>query len=155
VSGKGAPSLEIDGRGITVDIVASSWHAEVMEGLIAGAIGACEEAGATHRLTRVPGCFELPIVAEALARRGAQAIVALGVVIRGGTPHFEFVAHAATRGLMDVARAHAIPVGFGLLTCDSDEQALDRAGLPGSHEDKGKEAAEAAIFVAHTIAKLT
>lgn len=154
MSGEGAPSLKVDGRGITVEIVAASWHAEVMDGLIAGAIGACEAAGATPRLTRVPGCFELPVVAEALARRGAQAIVALGVVIRGGTPHFEFVADAVTRGLTDVARTHAVPVGFGVLTCDSDEQARDRAGLPGSHEDKGKEAVEAAISVAHTLAKL-
>jgi 6,7-dimethyl-8-ribityllumazine synthase len=155
VSGKGAPSLEVDGGGLTVEIVASSWHDAVVDGLISGAIGACEAAGAGYRLTRVPGCFELPVVAEALARRGAQVIVALGVVIRGGTPHFEFVADAATRGLADVARVHVVAVGFGVLTCDTEEQARDRAGLPGAHENKGKEAAEAAIAVARTIATLT
>jgi 6,7-dimethyl-8-ribityllumazine synthase len=151
VSGAGAPELRVDGSGLTVEIVAASWHDEVMGGLIAGAIAACEVAGAKYRLTRVPGCFELPVMAEALARGGARVIVALGVVIRGGTPHFEFVADATTRGLTDVARAHAIPVGFGVLTCDTDEQARDRAGLPGSKESKGREATEAAIATLRAI----
>ncbi|MBN2177041.1 MAG: 6,7-dimethyl-8-ribityllumazine synthase [Demequinaceae bacterium] len=154
MSGRGAPDLRVDGTGLTVEIVASSWHDEVMDGLIAGAIEACEEAGADHRLIRVPGCFELPIVAEALARGGASAIVALGVVIRGGTPHFEYVSGAVTRGLGDVARSHAVAVGFGVLTCDTEEQARDRAGLPGSSESKGREAAEAAIDVATTLSTL-
>ncbi len=145
MSGTGAPTLDVDGQGMTVEIVASSWHAHVMEGLIAGAVGACERAGAGYRVTRVPGCFELPVVAESLARSGAAAIVALGVIIRGGTPHFEYVANATTRGLEDVARQNVVPVGLGVLTCDTEEQALDRAGLPGSHEDKGREAAEAAL----------
>jgi 6,7-dimethyl-8-ribityllumazine synthase len=125
-----------------------------MGGLIAGAVEACEEAGASHRLTRVPGCFELPIVAEALARKGSRVIVALGVVIRGGTPHFEYVSEAVTRGLGDVARSHALAVGFGVLTCDTEGQAKDRAGLPGSAESKGREAAEAAMDVAATLADL-
>ena len=155
MSGQGAPSLHVDGSGLTVEIVASSWHDEVMTGLIVGAQEACRAAGAGFRLTRVPGCFELPIVAERLARSGARAIVALGVVIRGGTPHFEYVAGAVTRGLTDVARAHAVPVGFGVLTCDTDEQARDRAGLEGSSESKGREAAEAAIAVARTLDNLS
>jgi 6,7-dimethyl-8-ribityllumazine synthase len=151
MSGKGAPSIEADGSGLTVEIVAASWHDEIMKGLLDGAEGACRRAGANVRVTRVPGCFELPVVAERLARNGARAIVALGVVIRGGTPHFEYVAGAATRGLMDVARSHAVAVGFGVLTCDTEEQARDRAGLPGSSEDKGREAAEAAIAIAATL----
>jgi 6,7-dimethyl-8-ribityllumazine synthase len=154
VSGAGAPRLRVDGSGLTVEIVAASWHDEVMGGLLAGAVAACEGAGASHRITRVPGCFELPVVAEALARGGARVIVALGVVIRGGTPHFEFVADATTRGLTDVARTHAVAVGFGVLTCDTDEQARDRAGLPGSKEDKGREAVEAAIATARTLETL-
>jgi 6,7-dimethyl-8-ribityllumazine synthase len=162
VSGAGAPSLDIDGRGYTVEIIASSWHDAVMDGLIGGATKACENAGAQYRLTRVPGCFELPVVAESLARfwesKGRPqglAIVALGVIIRGGTPHFEFIADATTRGLTDVARNHEVPVGFGVLTCDTEKQALERAGLPDSKESKGKEAVEAALATARVIANLS
>jgi 6,7-dimethyl-8-ribityllumazine synthase len=154
MSGTGAPSLEVDGHGVVVQIVASSWHPQVMDGLIAGAVNACTRAGASYRITRVPGCFELPVVAEKLARSGASAIVALGVIIRGGTPHFEYVAGAATNGLTDVARSNAVAIGFGVLTCDSESQALDRAGLPGSHEDKGREAAEAALATQRILAGL-
>ncbi|WP_062520474.1 6,7-dimethyl-8-ribityllumazine synthase [Demequina silvatica] len=154
MSGAGAPAVEVDASGLTVEIVASQWHTEVMDGLVAGAIRAAEAAGAGYRVTRVPGAFELPVVAEALARRGADAIACLGVVIRGGTPHFEYVCDAVTRGLTDVARVHAIPVGFGILTTDDDAQALDRAGLPGSKEDKGAEAVEAALATAVVIRSL-
>jgi 6,7-dimethyl-8-ribityllumazine synthase len=154
VSGAGAPSIAVDGSGITVEIVAAQWHTEVMDGLVGGAVRAAEAAGARYRLTRVPGAFELPVIAEALARGGAQAIVCLGVVIKGSTPHFEYVCDAVTRGLTDVARSHAVPVGFGVLTCDDDAQALDRAGLPGSREDKGAEAVEAALATALVLRSL-
>lgn len=154
MSGAGAPTISVDGTGLTVDIVASLWHTQVMDGLVAGALRAAEAAGAQARVIRVPGAFELPVVAEQLARNGSQAIVALGVVIRGGTPHFEYVCDAATRGLTDVARTHAVPVGFGLLTTDSDEQAIARAGLPGSSEDKGAEAVEAALATAAVLRDL-
>jgi 6,7-dimethyl-8-ribityllumazine synthase len=96
----------------------------------------------------VPGAFELPVVSAACARAGVEAVVALGVVIRGGTPHFDYVCDAATSGLTRVALDTGVPVGFGLLTCDDEAQALDRAGLEGSREDKGREAAEAAIATA-------
>lgn len=145
MSGAGAPALTVDGTGVTVDVVAAKWHTEVMDGLVAGALSAVEKAGATARLLRVPGAFELPVVAEELARQGSQVIVCLGVVVKGATPHFEYVCDAVTRGLTDVARTHAVPVGFGVLTTDNDQQALDRAGLPSSREDKGAEAVEAAL----------
>ncbi|MBC7299100.1 MAG: 6,7-dimethyl-8-ribityllumazine synthase, partial [Demequina sp.] len=132
MSAHGAPSIAIDGAGKTVDIVASMWHTEVMDGLVAGALRAVEAAGATARVIRVPGAFELPVVAEKLARGGAEAIVCLGVVVRGDTPHFDYVCEAVTRGLTDVARTHAVAVGFGVLTTDNDAQALARAGLQGS-----------------------
>lgn len=154
MSGDGAPALAVDGTGITVEIVAAQWHTEVMDGLVAGAIRAAEASGATYRLHRVPGAVELTVVAEALARGGAQAIVALGVVIKGATPHFEYVCQSVTLGLTDVARAHAVPVGFGVLTCDDDAQALDRAGLPGSREDKGAESVEAALVTARVLQSL-
>ena len=146
MSGHGAPALTVDGSGLRVVVVAASWHTQVMDGLLAGARRALAAAGVTDVTeVRVPGSFELPIAAARAAQGGADAVVALGVVIRGGTPHFEYVCQAATSGLSDVALRTGVPVGFGLLTCDDEAQALDRAGLPGSREDKGAEAAEAAI----------
>ena len=149
MSGSGAARMNTDGAdGMRVDIIAASWHDAVMNGLIAGAEAVVRDAGCDWRLHRVPGAFEFPVVAAARARAGVEAIVALGVVIRGGTPHFEYVCDAATSGLARVALDTGVPVGFGLLTCDDEAQALDRAGLAGSREDKGREAAEAAIATA-------
>lgn len=146
MSGAGAPDLTLDAAGARVAIVASSWHTEVMDGLIAGAQRALAAANVTDvTLVRAPGSFELPIIAQAHARAGFDAVIALGVIIRGGTPHFEYVSSAATDGLTRVALDTGVPVGFGLLTTDDDAQALARAGLPGSMEDKGREAVEAAL----------
>lgn len=146
MSGAGAPELRPDGAGVRVAVVAASWHQEVMDGLLGGARRALAAAGATVTAeVRVPGSFELPVAAARLAGTDVDAVVALGVVIRGGTPHFEYVCSAATHGLTEVAVRTGVPVGFGVLTCDDEAQALDRAGLPGSREDKGTEAAEAAI----------
>ena len=156
MSGHGAPKIDIAGAGadeLKVAVVASSWHTEVMDGLVAGAQSALGEAGITADLVRVPGSFELPVVAAALARTH-DAVVALGVVVRGGTPHFDYVCSAATDGLSRVALDSGTPIGFGLLTCDDDAQALDRAGLPGSKEDKGREAAEAAVATALVLRNL-
>ena len=151
MSGSGAPGIQIDAEGKRVAIVASSWHDTVMDGLIEGATSTCTRSGAVSVLYRVPGSFELPLAAQVAARAGFDAVIALGVIIRGGTPHFEYVCDAATSGLSRVALHTGVPVGFGLLTCDAEAQALDRAGLPGSHEDKGREAAEAALSLALTI----
>ncbi|WP_062073131.1 6,7-dimethyl-8-ribityllumazine synthase [Demequina sediminicola] len=154
MSGDGAPALEIDGRGLTVEIVASQWHTEVMDGLVNGAVEAAKKSGANYRVTRVAGAFELTVVAEHLARQNADAIVALGVVIQGETPHFEYVCNSVTDGLTAVAREHVIPVGFGVLTVDTVEQALARAGVEGSVEDKGAESVEAALATALTLREL-
>jgi 6,7-dimethyl-8-ribityllumazine synthase len=152
MSGSGAPSAaDLDAEGLRVAIVASSWHDQVMDGLIGGATSACTRAGAVSVLYRVPGTFELALAAQVAARAGFDAVVALGVVIRGGTPHFEYVCDAATTGLNRVALDTGVPIGFGVLTCDDEAQALDRAGLPGSREDKGREAAEAALSLALTL----
>jgi 6,7-dimethyl-8-ribityllumazine synthase len=133
-------------------VVAASWHDRVMEGLLAGADRALRDFGVERvHVVRVPGSFELPVLAAELALGGCDAVVALGVVVRGGTPHFEYVCGAATDGLSRVALDHRVPVGFGLLTCDTEEQALDRAGLPGSQEDKGYEAASAALVTARAL----
>ena len=152
MSGSGAPALDIAGvAGLRVAVVASSWHEAVMDGLVAGAVRTLDGLEVRHELIRVPGAFELPIVARAAAVAGFDAVVALGVVIRGGTPHFDYVCQAATDGLARVATDTGVPVGFGLLTCDDEEQALARAGLPGSIEDKGREAAEAALATVVTL----
>lgn len=150
MSGQGAPMLALAGAdGLRVAVVASQWHATVMDGLVDGARRGLESAGVVDVLwLRVPGSFELPVAAGRLARAGYDAVVALGVVIRGGTPHFDYVCSAATVGLVQVSVQTGVPVGFGLLTCDTDEQALDRAGLAGSLEDKGFEAAAAAVSTA-------
>ena len=146
MSGAGAPTLTVDGTGLRVVVVAASWHTVVMDGLLAGAQRALAAAHVDDvTIVRVPGTFELPVAAQVAAENGADAVVALGVVIRGGTPHFDFVCQGATLGLTDVGVRTGVPVGFGVLTCDNEEQALDRAGLEGSHEDKGTEAAEAAV----------
>ncbi|UGQ13046.1 6,7-dimethyl-8-ribityllumazine synthase [Yinghuangia sp. ASG 101] len=147
MSGNGAPELTVEGaEGLRVAIVAAQWHTTVMDGLLAGALTALREFGtAEPTVVRIPGAFELPIAAKALAENGYDAVVALGVVIRGGTPHFDYVCAAATDGLTRVALDTGVPVGFGLLTCDNEQQALDRAGIEGSKEDKGREAATAAV----------
>ncbi len=156
MSGQGAPVVDLAGaEELRVAVVAASWHVPVMDGLVAGAARALVDAGVTeHRLVRVPGAFELPVVAAELARQSYDAVVALGVVIRGGTPHFEYVCSAATDGLTRIALDTGVPVGFGLLTCDDEQQALARAGLPGSIEDKGREAVEAALATALTLRRL-
>ena len=149
MAGHGAPELAVDGTGLRVGLVAASWHTTVMDGLLAGARRALAEAGVDDvRELRVPGTFELPVAAARLAEVGLDAVVALGVVIRGGTPHFDYVCSAATTGLTEVSVRYRVPVGFGVLTCDTEQQALDRAGLPGSVEDKGHEAATAAVATA-------
>ena len=154
MSGEGSAELVVSAPGASVAIVAGSWHTTVMDGLIASAVRSCEEAGATAELIRVPGSFELPLAARVAAEAGFDAVVALGVIIRGGTPHFEYVSDATTSGLTQVALNSGVPVGFGVLTCDNEQQALDRAGLPGSSEDKGTEAAQAALAMIGTLAAL-
>jgi 6,7-dimethyl-8-ribityllumazine synthase len=157
MSGHGAPetSLEgIDASGLTVTIVAGSWHEQIATGLLEGARRALATMGATVREVSAPGSFELPVLAKAALESGSDAVVALGVIIRGGTPHFEYVSAAATDGLTAVAVQTGKPVGFGVLTLDDEQQGIDRAGLPGSKEDKGAEAAEAAVRTALTLKAL-
>jgi len=151
VSGEGAPDLEVDGSGLRVAVVAASWHQKVMDALVGNAERALAELGVEEStVVRVPGSFELPVVAARLAT-SYDAVVALGVVIRGGTPHFDYVCQAVTAGLGRVALDTGIPVGFGVLTCDDEQQALDRAGLDSSRDNKGREAAEAAVATAVTL----
>ncbi len=158
MSGHGAPSIGADelvaaGKaGIRAVIVAASWHTQIMDGLIDGAMRAARDAGIQEpELIRVPGTFELPVAAARLAT-SFDTVIALGVVIRGGTPHFDYVCQGATLGLTDVTVRTGVPVGFGVLTCDNEEQALARAGLEGSIEDKGYEAMSAGLQTATVLA---
>jgi 6,7-dimethyl-8-ribityllumazine synthase len=155
MSGAGAADRDhVDGSGIRVAIVAGQWHEVIAGGLLAGAQREVERLGATAEVVPVPGSFELPVVAKAALEGGYDAVVALGVIIRGGTPHFEYVSDAATSGLTRVAIDTGKPVGFGVLTLDDEQQGLDRAGLPDSKEDKGAEAAHAAVSTVVTLRQL-
>ena len=155
MAGSGAPETGgVDASGLNIVVIAGTWHEIITDGLIAGAKRVLDATGAAYRVVRVPGSFELPVAARAAFEGGADAVVALGVIIRGGTPHFEFVSAAATDGLTRVALDAGKPVGFGVLTLDDEQQGLDRAGLEGSKEDKGEEAADAAIRTALVLREL-
>lgn len=149
MSGAGRPELStVDASGLRLGVVAARWHAEVTGSLLDRALLCAKSCGVTDpTVVRVAGAVELSVVAQALARTH-DAVVALGVVVRGSTPHFDYVCDAVTAGLTRVALDEATPVGNGVLTCDTLEQALDRCGLPDSGEDKGWEATVAALDTA-------
>jgi 6,7-dimethyl-8-ribityllumazine synthase len=149
MSGRGAPQAEdVDARALTLAVVATRWHAEIVDALLDSALRTARGCRVEEpTVVRVPGAVELPVVAQALAATH-DAVVALGVVVRGGTPHFEYVCDAVTAGLTRVALDSKTPVGNGVLTVDDEQQARDRAGLPGSAEDKGREAVLAALDTA-------
>lgn len=152
MSGEGRPDDSVpECPGLRLGIVATRWHKKIAEALLERALTAAKQGGVEEpTVVRVAGAFELPVVAQALAKHH-DAVVALGAVIRGGTPHFEYVCDALTSGLTRVALDEGTPVGNGVLTCDTEEQALDRAGLPDSVEDKGFEACVAALDAALTL----
>ncbi|SEE89174.1 6,7-dimethyl-8-ribityllumazine synthase [Ruania alba] len=135
-------------------VVAACWHEEITTGLLDGTLRAFGDAGITEpTVIRVPGSFELPVAAGRLARGGYDAVVALGMVLQGTTAHFEYVCQGVTTGLTEVATSTGVPVGFGVLTCSTEEQARDRAGLPGSRQDVGYESAVAALSTAVALAE--
>jgi 6,7-dimethyl-8-ribityllumazine synthase len=155
MSGEGEPVLQLSGAAdLKLAIVAGQWHKTISEALLDGAERKAADAGVTDvTVVRVAGAIELPVVAQQLARTH-DAVVALGVVIRGGTPHFEYVCDAVTAGLTRVSLDESTPVTNGVLTTNDEQQALDRAGLPGSSEDKGAQAVAAAIDTALTLQRL-
>jgi 6,7-dimethyl-8-ribityllumazine synthase len=152
VSGQGRPDVDVpECEGIRLAIAATRWHAKITGALLERALAAAKQAGIEEpTVVRVAGAVELPVVCQALARNH-EAVVALGVVIRGGTPHFEYVCDAVTAGLTRVALDESTPVGNGVLTVNTEEQALDRCGLPGASEDKGFEATVAALDTAMVV----
>jgi 6,7-dimethyl-8-ribityllumazine synthase len=149
VSGAGRPAGRIvDATGLSLAIAATRWHPEVTGCLVERAVAAAEACGIAEPLVvRVPGAVELPVVAAELARRH-EAVACLGAVIRGGTPHFDYVCDAVTYGLTRVPLDTGTPVGNGVLTCDTLDQAVDRCGAEGSSEDKGWDAVIAALETA-------
>ena len=148
MSGSGAPQLEVSGEGKTIYVVATSWHPTIMDGLVQGALRELEKAGTKSVVLQlVPGAFELPLAAMFAIEQGADAVIALGVVIRGETPHFDYVCKSATDGLTQLQLDTGTPIGFGLLTVDNEAQAIARAGLENSKEDKGAEAVQAALHM--------
>lgn len=156
MSGEGRPQdTELDATGLRLAIAATSWHQEVVDALLERALATAAKAGITDpTVVRVPGAVELPVVCQALAR-SHDAVVALGAVIRGGTPHFDYVCDAVTAGLTRVSLDERTPIGNGVLTCDTLEQAIDRSGMPGAAEDKGSEAVVAALRTALVLRELT
>jgi len=155
VSGVGAPGdRELDARGLSLAIVATRWHDEIATALLDSAVRTAKECGIdAPTVVRVSGAVELPVLAQALAATH-DAVVAVGLVLRGGTPHFDYVCDAVTYGLTRVSLDTHTPVGNGVLTCDTDGQARARAGLPGSSEDKGRDATLAALDTALTLTQL-
>jgi 6,7-dimethyl-8-ribityllumazine synthase len=153
--GAGVPEIPaLDASGVRLGIVASTWHREICDALLAGALKVAAEAGVDNpTVVRVLGAIEIPVVAQELAR-SHDAVIALGVVIRGQTPHFDYVCDAVTQGLTRVSLDASRPVANGVLTTNDEEQALDRAGLPSSAEDKGAQAAAAALAAALTLRDL-
>ena len=149
MSGQGRPRLaSVDAVGLTLAIAGTRWHSEITDSLVDRAAAAAKACGVTDpTVVRVAGAVELPVVAQDLANHHV-AVVCLGAVIRGGTPHFEYVCDSVTAGLTRVALDAGAPVGNGVLTCNTVEEARDRAGLPDSDEDKGWEAVVAALDTA-------
>jgi 6,7-dimethyl-8-ribityllumazine synthase len=155
MSGEGRPALDIpEATGLRLAVAATRWHGDIVEVLLERALAVAEKAGVQRpTVVRVPGTVELPVVCQELARTH-DAVVALGVVVRGGTPHFEYVCDAVTAGLTRVALDERTPVGNGVLTCDTHAQAVDRSGGPGAVEDKGAEACVAALATAAVLRDL-
>ncbi|MDO5711815.1 MAG: 6,7-dimethyl-8-ribityllumazine synthase [Micrococcales bacterium] len=154
MAGSGSPDFGVDGSGLRVAIVAAQWHEAFMGGLVAGAkLGLADAQVTDSVLVEVPGSFEVPLVVARLASR-YDAVVALGVIIKGGTPHFQFIADTVSHQLARIAVDSGKPVGFGILTCENEAQARDRSGLSGARESKGYEAAMSAVATAVTIRDL-
>lgn len=155
MSALGIPEIPaLDASGVRLAIVASTWHGRICDALLAGARKVAADAGvADPTVVRVLGAIEIPVLAQEVARNH-DAVVALGVVIRGATPHFDYVCDAVTQGLTRVSLDAATPVANGVLTTNDEQQALDRAGLPESAEDKGAQAAAAALSAALTLREL-
>ncbi|WP_311520340.1 6,7-dimethyl-8-ribityllumazine synthase [uncultured Corynebacterium sp.] len=154
MSKEGLPTPKyVSGEGLRVAVVTATWNAEICDQLHRRALETAEAAGATVTPLRVVGALELPVVVQAAARTH-DAVVALGCVVRGGTPHFDYVCDSVTQGLTRIALDESTPVANGVLTVNDYEQAVDRAGFADSAEDKGAEAMQAALETVYTLRTL-
>jgi len=136
--------------GAKVAIISSSWHLDICNDLIAGAKRALSEAQVgTVEVQFVPGSFEIPLAAQYAFEAGFDAVVALGLVLKGETPHFDYVCQGVTQGVIDVSLKHSKPIGYGVLMCNDLDQAIDRCGRATSKEDKGYDSAVAALELLH------
>ena len=133
-----------------VMIISSSWHLEICDDLISGAKRALEKASVAEvKVQYVPGSFELPLAAQFAFESGFDAVVAVGLVLKGETPHFDYVCQGVTKGIIDVSLKYGKPIGFGVLMCNDLDQAVARSGRAGSKEDKGYDSAVAVIELLH------
>lgn len=146
------PTIQLgnDFRNLKVAVIASLWNQEIVDALVENAVKTLEEHEIPHQIYRVAGSFELIWAANQLIKQGFSAVALFGVIIRGQTPHFEYVSSAVTQGATQLSFTDSI-VGFGVLTCDTYEQALDRCGLKGSKENKGKDTIEAILLSHQTL----
>ena len=129
-----------------IAIISSSWHPEICNDLVAGAMRALEAAHVKKiKVVHVPGSFEIPLVAQKMFEKGYDAVVAVGLVLKGETPHFDYVCQGVTQGVIDVQIKWSKPIGYGVLMCENLEQAIDRCGRAASKEDKGFDSAVAAL----------
>jgi len=129
-----------------IAIISSSWHPEICNDLVAGATRALEAAHVKKiKVIHVPGSFEIPLAAQKMFEKGYDAVVAVGLVLKGETPHFDYVCQGVTQGVIDVSLKFSKPIGYGVLMCNDLDQAIARAGRPGSTEDKGFDSAIAAL----------
>ena len=141
-----APTFTVSPKaGAKVAIISASWHTDICAALIAGAVKAMDEHSVSYEVSYVPGSFELPLAAQKALDNGFDAAVIVGLVLKGETPHFEYVCNGVTQGVMDVQLSRSKPVGFGVLMCTEMSQAIARIGGAGSKEDKGYDAGVAAL----------
>jgi 6,7-dimethyl-8-ribityllumazine synthase len=141
-----APTFSVAPKaGMKVAIISASWHTDICASLVAGAVKAMDEYSVQYEISYVPGAFELPLAAQKSLDAGFDAAVVVGLVMKGETPHFEYVCDGVTQGVMSVQLSRSKPIGFGVLMCTDISQAIARSGGPGSKEDKGYDAAIAAL----------
>ncbi|OGL79273.1 6,7-dimethyl-8-ribityllumazine synthase [Candidatus Uhrbacteria bacterium RIFCSPHIGHO2_12_FULL_57_11] len=146
--------LKLDGRGMRIAVVRARFNEEITKGLLDGALEVLRDAGIFYiEIVEVPGSFEIPIAAETLARRGGlDAVVCLGAVIKGATPHFHYISSSCSRGLTDVAVRHGLPISFGVITAENSTQARERSG--SGEMNRGREAAAAALEMAAKVREI-
>ena len=141
-----APAFTVSPKaGAKVAIISASWHTDICSALVAGAVKAMDQYSVAYEISYVPGSFELPLAAQKALDSGFDAAVIVGLVLKGETPHFEYVCQGVTQGVMDVQLSRSKPVGFGVLMCTDMSQAIARIGGAGSKEDKGYDAGIAAL----------